>query len=127
MVLFSKLIQSVQLIRVKDWLYGVSHTQPESNSDESVKPQSDAERLRTIYNMITLPENEGGADITPKHGEWENVEAIFPLHDNATNREWIKNWSTKTLLTKEDLDQIRDKLGESVRIFLCPARVDCVY
>lgn len=67
--------------------------------------------------MITLPENEGGAGIIPKYGEWENVEAIFPLHDNETNKEWIKSWSTKTLLSEEELDQIRDKHGESVGVF----------
>ncbi|KAK2759984.1 hypothetical protein FQN54_002720 [Arachnomyces sp. PD_36] len=112
-----RLRKAIYRSRIKDWLHGVSHAQPESNSDESVKPQSDAERLRTINNMITLPENEGGANITPKYGEWENVESIFPLHDNAVNKEWIKNWSTKTLLTKEDLDQIRDKLGESIGFY----------
>lgn len=114
------LIGDLYFTRVKDWLYGVIHTQPESNSDESVEPQSDAERLRTVYNMITLPENEGGADIIPKYGEWENVESIFPLHDNETNKEWIRSWSTKTLLSKEELDQIRDKLGESVGVLYAP-------
>lgn len=113
----SELTGKFILNRVKDWLYGVIHTQPESNSDESVEPQSDAERLRAVHNMITLPENEGGADINPKYGEWENVESIFPLHDNETNKEWIRSWSTKTLLSKEELDQIRDKLGESVGVF----------
>lgn len=76
----------------------------------------EAERLRIVYQLITHPESEGGAGITPKEGEWENVESIFALHDNAYNKEWIKTWSTKWILTPEDLDDIRNRLGEKVRI-----------
>jgi hypothetical protein len=35
----------------------------------------------------------GGAAITPNHGEWKNVTAIFPLHDVDTNKKWIRAWS----------------------------------
>lgn len=65
--------------------------------------------------MITLPTEEGGAGITPKHGEWKNVTNVFPLHDEETNKEWMREWSKKTFLSNEELDQIRDKFGESVR------------
>lgn len=64
--------------------------------------------------MITNPTEEAGAGITPKEGQWKNVESIFPLHDQKFNREWIKNWSTTTFLGAEDLDAIRDHLGEKV-------------
>ena len=67
--------------------------------------------------MITYPQNEGGAGITPKKGEWKNVESIFPLHDKAFNKKWIQTWSTQTFLKVEDLDQIRDLLGEKVTLF----------
>ena len=62
--------------------------------------------------MITSPAEDGGAAITPKEGEWKNVESIFPLHDTAFNRQWVKEWSMKTFLKAEDLDQIKDRLGE---------------
>ena len=64
--------------------------------------------------MITRPREEGGAGITPKEGEWENVESIFPLHDVAFNKRWIKEWSMKTFLKIEDLDEIRNRFGEKV-------------
>lgn len=64
--------------------------------------------------MITSPKEDGGAGITPKHGEWTNVDSIFPLHDDKTNQAWMRDWSKKTFLTRDDLDQIRNKFGERV-------------
>ena len=62
--------------------------------------------------MIAAPLEDGGAGITPKVGEWKNVESIFPLHDQGFNKKWLREWSTKTFLQPEDLDEIRDRLGE---------------
>jgi anoctamin-10 len=70
--------------------------------------------LRVVNQMITLPTEEGGAGITPNHGEWKNVTNVFPLHDEETNKKCMRDWSKKTFLSDEDLDQIRDKFGESV-------------
>jgi len=42
------------------------------------------------------------------------VESIFALHDHAYNKEWIKRWSTSYFLKTEDLDEIRNRLGEKV-------------
>lgn len=98
---------------VRDWLYGIRNAEPEPAS--AIEPQTEAERLRIIYHMITLPTEEGGAGITPNHGEWEKVTAVFPLHDVETNSKWMKEWSKKTFLSEDDLNQIRDKFGESVR------------
>ena len=64
--------------------------------------------------MITNPREEGGAGITPKEGEWQNVESIFPLHDQAFNKEWMRKWASSTFITAEDLDELRDRLGEKV-------------
>ncbi|KAK2802898.1 hypothetical protein FQN51_004161 [Onygenales sp. PD_10] len=100
--------------RVKDWLHGIHNKQPDVDEKESCIPESDAERLLIVYNMITLPTSEGGAGITPKHGEWDLVDSIFPLHDKALNKAWIKAWSSKTLLTPEDLDEIRNHHGEKM-------------
>ncbi|KAK2809558.1 hypothetical protein FQN49_008603, partial [Arthroderma sp. PD_2] len=104
--------------RVKDWLYGVRTSQPTADTpDTQGVPWTEAERLRTIYEMITLPRADGGADITPGYGEWKHVKSIFPLHDHDVNREWIKTWSRKTILDNNDLEQIRVKLGEKVAFY----------
>ncbi|KAG2025190.1 hypothetical protein GB937_002951 [Aspergillus fischeri] len=105
-----KLKRAVYQSRVRDWLYGVRNTEPEPAS--SAEPQSEAERLRVIYHLITVPKAEGGAGITPRHGEWKNVDAIFPLHDEETNRQCMREWSKKTFLSTEDLDRIRNTFGE---------------
>lgn len=39
---------------------------------------------------------------------------MFALHDHAYNHAWIKRWSTQYLLKPEDLDEIRNRLGEKV-------------
>jgi hypothetical protein len=101
---------------VRDWLYGVRNTEPEPAS--SAEPQSEAERLRVIYHLITVPKAEGGAGITARHGEWKNVDAIFPLHDEETNKRCMREWSKKTFLSTEDLDQIRNTFGENVSLSL---------
>ncbi|KAL4799225.1 calcium-activated chloride channel-domain-containing protein [Aspergillus venezuelensis] len=101
--------------RIRDWLHGVRSSEPEDES--AAEPQTESERLRIIHHMITLPHDTGGAGITPKHGHWKNVIAVFPLHDEAKNREYLTDWSQKTFLSEEDLDQIRDKFGESVGFY----------
>lgn len=50
------------------------------------EPITEAERLRLVYHMITLPESEGGAGITPKRDNYTFVESIFPLHDRKFNQ-----------------------------------------
>ena len=83
----------------------------------SSEPLTEAERLRIVYLMITNPPSEGGAGITPKQGQWQAVESIFPLHDYNHNKEWIKEWSTKYYLSIGDLDAIRDRLGEKIAFY----------
>ncbi|KAH8802805.1 plasma membrane stress response protein-like protein [Xylogone sp. PMI_703] len=105
--------------RVQDWLYGVRARAPEKQlrkamNDEPITP---AEKLRLVYLMITKPQNEGGAGITPKYGEWKNVKSIFPLHDNTFNSNWVKDLSTKYILEEEDLTQIRDRFGEKIAFY----------
>lgn len=105
--------------RVQDWLYGVRITAPEKDLGKEFanQPTSEAERLRTVYLLITKPKNEGGAGITPNVGQWKYVTSIFPLHNHAFNRQWIKEWSSKYFLSEKDLDQIRDRFGESVAFY----------
>lgn len=80
------------------------------------EPLVPAERFRLVYDMITSEPSEGGAGITPKHGEWENVESIFPLHDVRLNKEWMTEWARKTFLSPQDIDSVRDNLGEKVSL-----------
>jgi anoctamin-10 len=47
---------------------------------------TDAERLRVVYFLITSPEREGGAGVTPGLDGWSYVDSIFPLHDSKFNR-----------------------------------------
>lgn len=105
--------------RVQDWLYGVRTTSPEKDVNKAFRdePVTDAERLRLVYLLVTKPKNEGGAGITPKVGQWKHVASIFPLHNHAFNRQWIKQWSSKYVLDEKDLHQIRDKFGESVAFY----------
>lgn len=105
--------------RVKDWIHGARSAEPSRETQKTLEqdPMSEAERLRIIYQLITNPESEGGAGITPKKGEWENVESVFALHDHVYNKEWIKKWSTQWLLTAEDLDDIRNRMGEKIAYY----------
>jgi hypothetical protein len=103
--------------RVRDWIHGVRAAAPPKETREALEtePLYEAERLRTIYQLITNPTYEGGAGITPKEGEWKNVESLFALHDHAYNKDWIKKWSSSYFLKTEDLDDIRNRLGEKVK------------
>lgn len=101
--------------RVRDWIHGVRTAAPSKVTRESLEaePLYEAERLRIIYQLITNPASEGGAGITPREGEWENVD-VFALHDHAYNKDWITKWTSQYILKTEDLDDIRNRLGEKV-------------
>ncbi|KAF7535859.1 hypothetical protein G7054_g5015 [Neopestalotiopsis clavispora] len=105
--------------RVQDWLYGVRITAPEKDVNKVFEnePISEAERLRVVYLLLTLPKNDGGAGITPKKGPWKHVDSIFPLHNHSFNRQWIKQWSSKSALKEEDISEIRDKFGEKIAFY----------
>lgn len=104
--------------RVQDWIQGVRAAAPEKDTRQALEHDTlyEAERLRIIYQLITNSPEDGGAGITPKLGEWKNVEAIFPLHDREYNKKWIMHWSTEWFLKPQDLDEIRNRLGEKVGI-----------
>jgi hypothetical protein len=101
-------------LRVKDWLHGICQEAPEKRMLKTLDSKSltEAERLRIAHMLITNPQDEGGAGITPEEGEWHDVDAVFPLHDHKFNKEWLKEWSTKYILSIEDLTKIRNHYGE---------------
>lgn len=113
------LSKQVYRARLQDWLHGVRTSAPDKDLSRSLQeePVTEAERLRLIYLMITKPQNEGGAAITPGNGRWKHVESVFPLHNHAFNKAWIQKWSSKYLLDQADLDDIRDRFGESVAFY----------
>lgn len=102
--------------RMKDWLYGIRQIQPVKDAADALTndPLTDSERHRQIHHMITGLKEDGGAGITPKSGQWKNVEAVFPLHDHARNKKWLLEFASKTFLTPHDLDDIKDTVGEKV-------------
>lgn len=105
--------------RVRDWLHGIRLTQPPKDLAEAfaAEPILEAEKLRCIHTLITAPKSEGGAEITPKIGDWKNVESIFPLHDHGKNKEWLNRFSKTTTLSQEDLDELRVKFGTKVGFY----------
>lgn len=102
--------------RMKDWLNGVRTAAPDKEIQLALDgdPMCISERLRIVFQLITNPREEGGAGITPKEGEWQEVETVFALHDHEYNRGWIKRWATTYILDIKDLDEIRDRFGEKV-------------
>lgn len=105
--------------RIRDWLHGVRQIQPVKETVDTLtaSPLTEAERLRTIHDLITFQQADGGAGITPNHGEWKYVEAIFPLHDHERNKKWLTDWAKKTFLTPSDLDELRDAVGEKIAYY----------
>lgn len=87
----------------------------ETQSSLDKEPLTEAERLRIVHAMLTLPESEGGAGITPGKGQWSLVEGIFPLHDHKFNKQWMKRWSTTWSVNPNELRNIRDMFGEKAR------------
>ncbi|KAF2663758.1 hypothetical protein BT63DRAFT_379599 [Microthyrium microscopicum] len=105
--------------RVKDWIHNVRSEAPEKETKKALEaePLYEAERLRIIYQLITNSKSDGGAGVTPKSGEWKDVEAIFALHDRDFNRKWIKQLSSSYLLNIHQLDEIRNRFGEKVAFY----------
>jgi len=63
---------------------------------------------------VNWPKTNGGAGITPGWGQWENVDSIFPLHNEAANMALLRQLSSRLFLTNDDLDRIRNLFGTKV-------------
>jgi len=69
-------------------LQGVRLAAPDEETKAALNEEAftDAERLRVVHLLITSPEQDGGAGITPGLDGWNYVQSIFPLHDSKFNR-----------------------------------------
>ncbi|PFH59057.1 hypothetical protein XA68_12875 [Ophiocordyceps unilateralis] len=110
-----RLARHVRRARMQDWLHGVRTAGPEADASRALKeePETEAERLRIVYQLISQPINEGGAGV----GTSTFVKTVFPLRHQAFNRAWIQKWSKKRFLEQDDIDEIRNKFGESVALY----------
>ncbi|RCI14066.1 hypothetical protein L249_8052 [Ophiocordyceps polyrhachis-furcata BCC 54312] len=110
-----RLGQQVRRSRMQDWLHGVRTAGTEADAARALEedPVTEAERLRIVHQLITQPVNEGGAGVATS----SFVQSVFPLRDQAFNRAWIQEWSQKQLLEQRDIDEIRNKFGESVALY----------
>lgn len=75
-------------LRITEWLHGVRLVAPDDQTRAALNDEefTDAERLRVVHLLITSPERDGGAGVTPGLDGWNYVESIFPLHDSKFNR-----------------------------------------
>lgn len=99
---------------MKDWLYGVTQQQPETDEAGLVYADTETESLRSMFHLVTWNKELGGAGITPEHGQWKHVKAVFPLHNRASTKAMLFKWSRQLRLRQDDLDQIRGLFGEKV-------------
>ncbi|CAG8522776.1 12987_t:CDS:2 [Racocetra persica] len=109
-----RLKQESERSRIHDWLVGARIRDIDEDTEG---PLTDAERLRLVHDIITNPASEGGADINPGLGEFELVEGFLPLQDRSYNEAWMITWSTKWLIEKEDLLQLRNHFGEKIAYY----------
>ncbi|KAJ5513854.1 hypothetical protein N7463_003406 [Penicillium fimorum] len=103
--------------RIKDWLFGITHTLPDGDETVIADADTPSEEIRSVYHAVTWQKKIGGAGITPGFGKWENVTASFPLHDQDACAEMLRQWNRKTVLTASDLDAIRALFGEKVAFY----------
>ncbi|KAL3962922.1 hypothetical protein ACCO45_004445 [Purpureocillium lilacinum] len=103
--------------RVRDWLYSITQNRPEGDKDTVVRAWYEAEDLLAMHHLVAWPKELGGAGITPETGRWENVKAIFPLHNERDNQVLLRHLSRRLVLTNDDFDKIRDLLGAKVAFY----------
>lgn len=100
--------------RVKDWLYGITPNHTGGDKTTVVNGAFEAEDILSVYHIVNWSKDLGGAGITPGTGKWENVKAIFPLHNTKVNQSLLSHLSRRFFLAAEDIDKIRDLHGSKV-------------
>ncbi|KAL7785510.1 calcium-activated chloride channel domain-containing protein [Trichoderma ceciliae] len=107
----------VYKLRVRDWLYGITQTRPAGNKHTIVPAWYEAEDLLSMDHLVSWPQSMGGAGITPGLGQWKNVKAIFPMHNEKVNQALLRRLSKELVLSIDDLDKIRDLFGSKVAFY----------
>lgn len=118
---------------VRDWLSETLATcsdppvQPTTMEDIEIltNDTSSAERLRLIYNLIVMPTYAGGAGITKLDKLVEQtdavggsiIESIFAPHDLQSDKNWLRRWNQKWLVTEADIDDLQHSCGEKVAFY----------
>ncbi|KAJ1786610.1 hypothetical protein LPJ59_005897, partial [Coemansia sp. RSA 2399] len=83
--------------------------------EDAAEQLSVAERQRIVHRLIVGPASEGCAGVNAEREA--HVAAVFPLHNQAFNRSWIRHWSAKWLIDRHDLRRIRENFGEEVAMY----------
>ncbi|KAK3307797.1 calcium-activated chloride channel-domain-containing protein [Chaetomium strumarium] len=103
--------------RLKDWLYGIVQRHPGGSKNTAVDGAFEAEDVLSVYHLVNWPKSNGGAGITPKWGQWEHVESIFPLHNEPANLSLLRRLNSRFFLTDSDFDEIRNLFGSKVAFY----------
>ncbi|KAF5972312.1 IST2 [Fusarium coicis] len=101
----------------QDWLYGITPNHPGGDKNTVVDGAYEAEDILSVYHIVNWSKDLGGAGITPGSGKWENVKAIFPIHNSKVNQSLLKYLSRKFFLSNEDIDRIRNLHGSKVAFY----------
>ncbi|KAH6603133.1 hypothetical protein Trco_007908 [Trichoderma cornu-damae] len=107
----------VYKLRVRDWLYGITQARPAGNKNTIVSAWYEAEDILSMDHLVSWPQSMGGAGITPGLGQWKNVKAIFPIHNEKVNQALLRRLSKKLFIGIDDLDKIRDLFGSKVAFY----------
>lgn len=100
-----------------DWLYGITKQHPGGTASSVAAADFEAEDLLSVFHLVNLPKELGGAGVTPGFGQWENVSSIFALHNQPVNNQLLTHLSKRFFLDLNDLDRIRDLWGAKVAFY----------
>lgn len=102
----------ISICRIRDFLLGIrvqgmeKQQDSEDFADEEYQHLTEAERLRIVHEILTGPENEGGASISPNVDPY--VESIMPLHNAEFDHVGIHGdggFQSSRLIISKGMDQ----------------------